>query len=104
MSTAVNERGSWQASSGNSDSGIWSRPIAWPLDWKPSRRFKKLESKSPAIAVVATSKQILNVKPISGAQADVMKIETRIPRMVFEVPNSGRPSMNLMFASSGHEQ
>src|SRR5450756_648316 len=104
MSRAVNVNTWPQASSGNRDSGIWSRPTARLLGCKPRRRFKKLERRSPAIAVVATTKPIFNVRPSSGAQADVMKIETRIPRTVFEAPKSGRPSTNLMFPSRGHEQ
>src|SRR5664280_3325418 len=93
-----------QARSGNSDSGIWSRPTALLLGCKPRRRFRKLENRSPAIAMVDTTKPSFNVRPSSDAQADVTKIETRIPRTVFEVPKSGRPSTNLMFPSRGHEQ
>jgi hypothetical protein len=74
------------------------------LGGKSRRRFKKLENRSPAIAVVATAKPIFNVRSSSGAQIDVMTIETKMPRMVFEAPNSGRPSTNLVFPSRGHEQ
>ena len=54
------------------------------------------------MAVVATTKPIVIVRPSSGAQADAQN-EDEIPRRVFEAPNSGRPSKNLMLPSRGDE-
>ena len=52
----------------------------------------KLESRSPAIAVTATTNPIVAPSPIRRAHTDVATTETKSPRMLFDLPNSGRPS------------
>jgi hypothetical protein len=79
-------------------------PSAWLLGGKFRRRFTKLENKSPAIAAPATIAPIVRSRPISGALAVVMRTEIKIPRMVFDGPNNGRPSKNMVPASSGKEK
>ena len=71
---------------------------------RPSRRFTKLDSKSPAMAVVATNSPIPNPRPITGAPNVVTNSEATTPRMVLEGPNSGRPSTNWVLPSSGVAQ
>jgi hypothetical protein len=104
MSGIVNESASRHASIGNRDSGNLSSPRARLLDGKFRRRFTKLENKSPAIAAPATIAPIVRSRPISGAIAVVIRTEIKIPRMVFDGPSHGRPSKNMVPASSGKEQ
>src|ERR1019366_414620 len=47
---------------------------------------------------------IVRSRPISGALAVVRRTEIKIPRMVFDGPNNGRPSKNMVPASSGKEK
>ena len=81
-----------QANAGNSDSGIWSRPIAWLLEGRFILRFKKLEKRSPVMAINATTTPIFHSSPINGANAVVIMVENKIPRIVFEGPKRGRRS------------
>src|SRR5664280_2024457 len=59
-------------------------PSSQALGGKFRRRFTKLENKSPAIAALAAMAPIVGSRPIRGAPAVVMRIEVRMPRMVFE--------------------
>jgi len=104
ISGADNERAERIAKSGNSDSGIWSSPLALLLDGKPSRRFVKLDSKSPAIAAAEVCRPSAAPSPSSHAPNAVVASDAARPRNVFDGPNSGRRSTNRTFASSGHAQ
>jgi hypothetical protein len=103
ISNALNERALRQARSGNRDSGTWSSPIALLLAVSLRRRFKKLEKRSPAIAALPTSAPILNPRPTKYALTMVSRTERRIPRMVFDAPNKGSPSLHLAPLSRGRE-
>jgi hypothetical protein len=65
------------------------------------RRFMKLESKSPSMAVAATKPPIFQSSPISGATAVVAKIESARPRSVFDDPKRGLPSVSSKPPSMG---
>jgi hypothetical protein len=56
----------------------------------------KLENKSPAIAAVATSVPTAGSTPTNGALTVVMGIDNRMPRRVFDDPNSGLWSKNVI--------
>ena len=103
VSKAVSEKGRRHASSGNSDSGTWSNPIALLLGGSFIRRFKKLEKRSPAIAVLPTIAPVLHPRPDKYAPITVAKTERRIPRIVFDAPNKGCPSRHMTSPSRGRE-
>jgi len=71
------------------------------LEAKFILRFTKLENKSPTIASVPTTAPTFHDKPMIGATADVITIARTSPRIVFEGPNKGRPSKNLIPPSHG---
>ncbi|HEY2456524.1 MAG TPA: hypothetical protein VGI13_04425 [Candidatus Acidoferrum sp.] len=81
MSRTVNPSIARQASAGNSDSGIWSSPHAWLLEGRFILRFKKLEKRSPVMAIIATTTPIFHSSPINGANAVVVMVENTIPRL-----------------------
>jgi len=95
ISRTVNPSIGWQANTGNRDSGIWSRPIAWLLEGSFILRFKKLEKRSPVMAIIATTTPIFHSSPINGANAVVNMIENKIPRIVFEDPKRGCRSKKM---------
>jgi hypothetical protein len=101
ISAAVSASKLRQASNGNNDSGTWSRPLARLLDGRPSRRLQKLEKRSPAIAKLPTRSPVVQPRPMSGAPAVVATTASTTPRIVFERPNTGRPSANVRLPSSG---
>ena len=57
--------------------------------------FRKLENRSPTIAVKATKVPMGQFNPINGANTDVKPSDTKTPRRVFDDPKSGRPSRNV---------
>jgi hypothetical protein len=63
--------------SGNRDSGTWSRPVALLPAGRFVRRFRKLENKSPAIAMLSTRVPIFQLGPTRAAYADVTRIEAK---------------------------
>ena len=103
VSKAVSEKGWRQTSSGNSDSGTWSNPIALLLGGSFIRRFKKLEKRSPAIAALPINAPVLHPRPVKSAPITVANIERIMPRMVFDAPNKGCPSRHLTLPSRGRE-
>jgi len=103
MSSALNDKEQRQASRGNKDSGIWSRPVARLLGTKSRRRFTKLEKRSPAIAMLPARAPVVASRPSNGAAAVVRATETNAPRTVFEGPSNRRRSRNLKPPSIGCE-
>ena len=103
ISDTVNESALRQARSGNRDSGTWSSPTALPLAGSLTRRFKKLEKRSPDIAALPISAPVLHPSPTRHAPTAVARIERKIPRMVFDAPNKGSPSCHLAPLSRGRE-
>jgi hypothetical protein len=67
-------------------------PHAWLLEGRFILRFKKLEKRSPVMAIIATTTPIFHSSPINGANAVVVMVENTIPRIVFEGPKRGRRS------------
>ena len=73
-------------------------PTAWG---GLKRRFRKLEKRSPAIAALPTTAPIFHSNPTIGAHADVTRIDSTTPRIVFDGPSRCRPSRYLIPKSSG---
>ena len=59
------------------------------LEARCSRRFTKLENRSPTMAKVAIRAPSFHPRPMSAAQSDVTNTEATTPRMVFAGPNMG---------------
>ena len=76
-------------SAGRRTSGIWSNATAMPLGAIFSRRFKKLENKSPIIAAAEIIAPVRKLKWTNGASVTVRTREKTIPRTVFDFPNNG---------------
>ena len=54
------------------------------------------------MAVPPTKSPVVQVKPTMGAVATVAAREATSPRIVFDLPNRGRPSRNATLQSSGY--
>ena len=71
------------------------------LGVKRSLRLTKLEKRSPAMAKTAIRLPICHPRPINSAQIDVPNKDATTPRIVFEGPNKGCPSIKVAPPSSG---
>lgn len=75
------------------------RPVCGPFS--PSRRFTKLEARSPAMEADAIIAPKTQSSPRIGAASVVQQMETAIPRRVFEAPSRRLPSGSMSPPSSG---
>jgi hypothetical protein len=70
----------------------------------PSRRLIKLDRRSPAMAIMAMSAPRLQPSPVNCAASAVLTTLTRMRLIVFERPNTGRPSVKRRSRSTGSDK